>query len=145
MEHLGELIFFSFLAAVIIVPQVLKSLDRRRMYDTLRTAYERGQPVPPEMLEAMTRRTRIDPAPAPGSDIAFEGRYAPGRDLRRAVILIGVGLGLVGVGVAFYAGLYNVGGAAETLATFAASGAVPICIGLAYLVLWRLGQRKPRA
>ena len=139
----STLIFFSFLAAVIIVPQVLKSQDRRRMYDTLRAAYERGQPVPPEMLDAMTRGRPLE---------AFEGeptapqRATQSRDLRRGVILLSVGVGLALIGVAFYAGLYEVGGAPETLASFAAAGAVPFCIGLAYLGLWWFGGRgQPRA
>ena len=79
--NFGSLIFFGFLAAVIIVPQVLKSNDRRRMYDTLRTAYERGQPVPPELLDAMTRRGRVadDVADAYSAHL----RPAVDRDLRR--------------------------------------------------------------
>lgn len=140
-HHLGELIFFAFLAAVIIVPQVLKSQDRRRMYDTLRTAYERGQPVPPEMLDAMSRRAR------PGGEdladfMAAPPRVQADRDLRRGVVLLAVGVGLLLVGLAFYAGLYQTGGAAETLASFAAAGAVPACIGVAYLGLWRFNRGK---
>lgn len=141
--NFGSLIFFGFLAAVIIVPQVLKSNDRRRMYDTLRTAYERGQPVPPELLDAMTRRGRVadDVADAYSAHL----RPAVDRDLRRGVILLAVGLGLVLVGAAFYAGLYDVGGAPETFASFAAMGAVPGCIGLAFLGLWWFGRGKTSA
>lgn len=139
----GELIFFGFLAAVIIVPQVLRSNDRRRMYDTLRTAYERGQPVPPELLDAMTRRGRVEDDLAQA--YATRTRPAADRDLRRGVILLSVGLGLVLVGVAFYAGLYDVGGAPQTFASFAAAGAVPGCIGLAFLGLWWFGRNRTSA
>lgn len=139
-DSIGALAFFGFLAAVIIVPQVLKSNDRRRMYDTLRIAYERGQPVPPELLESMTRRGRAE------DDVveAYSARVRPAadRDLRRGVILLAVGLGLVLVGAAFYAGLYDVGGATQTFASFAAMGAVPGCIGLAFLGLWWFGRGK---
>jgi hypothetical protein len=139
---MGALIFFSFLAAVIIVPQVLKSMDRRRMYETMRAAYERGQPVPPEMVDAMTRRARMDPAEVME---AVDPSYGINRDLRRGVILVAVGVGVLLIGVALYAGLYNVGGSVETLASCAAGGAVPFCIGLAYLGLWWFGRRKLRA
>ncbi len=132
------LIFFTFLAAVIIVPQVLRSQDRKRMYDTLRTAYEKGQPVPPEMLEAMTRRTRY----APGEALeTVDPNFAAHRDLRRAVVWLSIGIGFVLIGACFYAGLYNVGGSMETLASFSAIGAVPACVGLAFLGLWFFGSR----
>ena len=139
----GALFFFGFLGAVIIVPQVLKSQDRRRMYDTLRAAYERNQPVPPELLDAMTRGRPLEPFEA---DTAASPRSAQSRDLRRGVILVSVGAGLALIGVAFYAGLYEVGGAPETFASFAAAGAIPFCIGVAYLGLWWFGGRgKPTA
>ncbi|MBE7217509.1 MAG: hypothetical protein INR64_03470 [Caulobacteraceae bacterium] len=140
----GALFFFAFLAAVIIVPQVLKSQDRKRMYDTLRTAYEKGQPVPPEMLEAMTRRSRYEPGAALET---FDPNYAAHRDLRRAVVWLAIGLGFVLIGVCFYAGLYNVGGSVQTLASFSAIGAIPACVGLAFLGLWFFGSRRtpPRA
>lgn len=156
-QHWGELIFFSFVAAIIIVPQVLRSMDRRRMYETLRAAYEHGQTVPPEVLDAMTRRPRSQGYPPPEMEALSRG-VAPtaatlaalqptqDRDLRRGVILLSIGVGLALIGVAFYAGLYEVGGAPETLASFAAAGAVPVCIGLAYLGLWWFGGRaKPKA
>lgn len=156
--HLGELIFFGFLAAVIITPQVLKSNDRRRLYDTLRAAYEHDQPVPPELLDAVKRRGRgVDDdlaqayaasrrGRAPGEELAqayaLSTRPAGDHDLRRGVILLAVGLGLVLVGAAFYAGLYDVGGAPQTFASFAAAGAVPGCIGLAFLGLWWFNRDK---
>jgi hypothetical protein len=134
---LVPLIFFSFLGAVIIVPQVLRSRDRARMYETLRTAYEKGQPVPPELIEAMTRRD------VRGDVVEFGPSARSDRDLRRGVVLLAVGLGLVLIGAAFYVGLYQDGGASETFASFAAAGAVPGCIGLAYLGLWYFSRRRP--
>ena len=140
----GAICFFSFLAAVIIVPQVLRAQDRKRMYETLRIAYEHGQPAPPAMLDAMTRRARYEP----GETLAqADPGYAIHRDLRRAVVWLAIGLGFVLIGACFYAGLYNVGGSVETLTTFMAIGAIPTCIGLAFLALWFFGGRRvsPRA
>ena len=129
-------IFFGFLAAVIIVPQVLKSRDRQRMFETMRAAYEKGQPVPPELVNAMTRPRNRD------MDILdYVPESAPSRDLRRGVVWTAIGVGLILIGASFYAGLYNLGGAAETFASFAALGAIPLCIGLAFLGLWFFNRR----
>lgn len=138
------LIFFTFLAAIIIVPQVLKSRDRQRMYDTLRTAYERGQPVPPEFMQAMTR-------PGVEREIAAASAYArppAERDLRRGVVWTAVGVGLVLIGVISAAADWGVSwsdGRTDALATCAALGAIPLCVGLAFLALWFFGGRKTAA
>ncbi len=132
------LLFFTFLAAIIIVPQYLRHRDRERLHETLRMAFERGQPVPPELIEALQSRSsrlEIDPAIHVGDRSQ--------RDLRRGVIWLAVGLGFLGVGGAFYGALYDVGGATETFGSFAAIGAIPACIGLAFLGLWYFG-RHPR-
>ena len=50
---LVTLIFWTFVGAVILVPMYLKSRDKQRMYETLRLAYEKGQPVPPELIAAL--------------------------------------------------------------------------------------------
>ncbi len=130
------LALFGMIAAIVIVPQYLRSKERERMHATLRLAYEKGQPVPPELIEALqTNNDRVISTPTDRSQ----------RDLRIGVVQLAIGLGLVAVGGAFYAGLYNVGGAAETFATFAAIGAIPIFVGVAFMILSALGSKKSRA
>ena len=136
------LAFWGFLAAIIIVPRVLKYREQARMQDTLRVAYEKGQPVPPELIEAMRSREpmRIESTPE--------------RDLRRAIVLIAVGLGLAGLGYGLWYGLSSVSdeGAYITGGAVAGSGAIPGFIGIAYLILWfdappgaeGLGEPRPR-
>lgn len=137
---MSTFIVFAFLAAIIIVPQYLRYRDRARLHETLRVAFERGQPVPPELVEALQFRRRNG---AVADDLAtYPVTARPERDLRRGVIWLALGLGLVGVGGAFYAGLYNVGGSEETFGTFAALGAIPAFIGLAYLGLWFFGRNR---
>ena len=135
------LVFFAFLAAIIIVPQVLKSRDRQRMYETMRTAYERGQPVPPEFVDAMTRR-----APERAfDDVAAFSRPPAERDLRRGVVWTAVGVGLILIGIISAAANWGVSwsdGRTDALATCAVLGAVPLCIGLAFLALWFFSSRK---
>ena len=174
----GEIVFFGFLAAVIIVPQVLRYQERGRLHQTLRLAFERGQPVPPELIAALQwgrRRYTSDfslppevmagwqprASSPPGFDTAAPAEPAPvvappppmaalfpsqaQRDLRRGVVWLAVGLGLLAAGGAFYAGLYDSGGAPETFASFAAFGAIPGFIGLTYLALWAFGREKTRS
>ncbi len=116
---------FAAVAAVIIVPQILKSRERARLHDTLRSAFDKGQPVPPEIVEALTTDRHLPTAPTDRAQ----------RDLRIGIVWLAIGLGFVAIGAAFYAGLYNVGGASETFASFAAAGAIPCFIGLAFLIL----------
>ena len=135
------LTFFAFLAAIIIVPQVLKSRDRQRMYETMRAAYERGQPVPPQFMEAMSR---------PGVEREIESAAAytrppAERDLRRGIVWTAVGVGLILIGVISAAADWGVSwtdGRTDALATCAALGAIPLCVGLAFLALWFFSSRK---
>ncbi len=126
--------FWAFLAAVVIVPRILKSRDRAKMYETLRVAYEKGQPVPPEMIAAL--QTNVEPRMA-----------TPERDLRRAIVLIAVGLGLCGLGYGLYYGLSSVNDIAAytTGGSVAGLGAIPGLIGVAYLILWLTRRNTPKA
>ncbi len=126
--------FWAFLAAVVIVPRILKSRDRAKMYETLRVAYEKGQPVPPEMIAAL--QTNVEPRMA-----------TPERDLRRAIVLIAVGLGLCGLGYGLYYGLSSVNDIAAytTGGSVAGAGAIPGLIGVAYLILWLTRRNTPKA
>jgi hypothetical protein len=133
LDFLIPVSMFAMIAAVVIVPQILKSRERARMHETLRTAYEKGQPVPPELIEAL-QTDRVISSPTDRSQ----------RDLRAGIIWLFVGLGFVGIGACFYAGLYNVGGASETFASFAAIGAIPAFIGVAFLLLSFFGRGKAR-
>jgi hypothetical protein len=125
---------FGMIAAIVIVPQVLRARERARLHETLRIAYEKGQPVPPELIDVLTNQRDLPSTPI--------DRAA--RDLRVGIVWLAVGLGCVAIGAAFYAGLYNVGGATETFASFAAIGAIPIFIGLAFMLLSWLGRGKSR-
>ncbi len=125
---------FGMIAAIVIVPQVLRARERARLHETLRIAYEKGQPVPPELIDVLTNQRDLPSTPTDRAQ----------RDLRVGIVWLAIGLGFVGIGAAFYAGLYNVGGATETFGTFTAIGAIPIFIGLAFMLLSWLGRGKAR-
>lgn len=135
------LVIFSAIAAIVIVPQYLRYKERAHLHETLRLAFEKGQPVPPEIVEALTRR-RGGAAAALEEVQTYPVADRGQRDLRRGVVWLAVGLGFVAVGAAFYVGLYDVGGAPETFASFAAIGAIPACIGLAFLALWWFTRKE---
>ncbi len=138
VEHVTGLlmgvVFWVFVAAVILVPIYLKFQDRQRMHETLRLAYEKGQPVPPELIAALQ------------SNVAPIRPSTPESDLRRAVVLIAVGLGFAGLGYGLWYGLMSTSEIAAKISggCTAGVGAIPGLIGVAYLVLWatRRGAAK---
>src|SRR5437868_10488866 len=119
LEHLGgvfvSLIFWTFVGAVIIVPQYFKYKDRQKMHETLRVAFEKGQPVPPEIITAL--QSNVGDRMTPTAE----------RDLRRAIVLIAVGLGLAGLGYGFWYGLSSVSDTAPYIVggIIAGVGAIP--------------------
>jgi hypothetical protein len=116
--------------AVVIGPvwiiNYFKARDRAQLHETLRVAYEKGQPPPPELIEKLTAGN-LPTTPE-----------TPDRDLRRAVVLIAVGVGLAGLGVCLGYGisLADQTGGWVTGGSIAGAGAIPGMIGLAYLLLY---------
>lgn len=139
MHNLVPLAFFAMIAAIVILPQYLRYKDRARLHETLRQAMDKGQPLPPELVGALatSRAGAVDPVEPFAYPVADRAQ----RDLRRGVIWLAVGVGIVLIGAAFYAGLYDVGGAPQTFASFAGIGAIPACIGLAFVGLWWFGRK----
>jgi hypothetical protein len=125
--------------AVVIGPVWIRSYyrskEREQLHATLRAAYEKGQPPPPELIEKLTAEGGHDPSGRPmGSD----------RDLRRAIVLIAVGVGLaaLGAGLGWGISLASDVGGAITGGVIAGAGAIPAFIGVAYLILWMVGRRQ---
>ena len=125
------LIFWGAVAAIFLVPGYLRLRDREQarklLHETMRMAYEKGQPVPPELIDALQ-----------GSAERVVTVPTRQRDLRRAILFIAVGLGFVGLGAGLDYGISfaNDTGGAITGGAVAGFGAIPLFIGLAYLVLW---------
>jgi hypothetical protein len=93
---------------------------RRDMLDTVRTAIQSGQTLPASFLEALESKAK----PSPDSD------------LRKAVLLIA--LGLSGMTV-----LATVAG--EEAGRAWSIGLVPTLLGIGYLFLWKQSQKRQKA
>jgi len=120
---------------VILVPIYLRYRDRGRLHETLRIAYEKGQPVPPELIEALQ------------SNVAPKQESTPDRDLRQGLVLVAVGLGFAGLGYGLWYGLMSVSEIAAYISggSTAGFGAIPGLIGVAYLILWATRRKSPKA
>ena len=122
-EILIPLAPFIMVIAIVAIPAWLKSRDRREMQATLRSAIEKGQPLPPEVIDSISKENAKPPATA-------------ARDLRTGVILlsVAVGVALFGYAVSF----------AETDAYYPIVGiaAIPGMIGLAFIILSFFNKNK---
>ena len=123
MEEFIPIALFIMIGAIVLVPVWLKSNERKEKQATLRSAIEKGQPLPPEVIDALSKENIKAPATA-------------SRDLRVGVILLAVSLGfaLFGYAVSF----------AEMDAFYPISGiaAIPGMIGLAFIVLSFFNKNK---
>jgi hypothetical protein len=108
---------FLMVAAIVIVPAWLRTRERREMQQTVRTAIEKGQPLPPELIEALTKEARLPKV------------SSAQRDIRIGVILLSVGAGLALLGGALRSM------AEEPFYALLGSAAIPAAIGVAFIIL----------
>jgi hypothetical protein len=122
MEILVPISFFAMIAAVVIVPRYLRTRERERLQDTLRASIERGAPLPPEILEALTTDVKTRPTAA--------------SDLRKGLVWLGVGVGLAtfGVAVSF--------SEPDALFPLVGMSALPAFIGLAFVLISVLDRKR---
>jgi len=121
---LVPIVLFIVIGAICIAPVWLKSRERVEMQSTLRAAIDKGQPVPPEVIEALTRNVKVAPTSL--------------SDVRTGVIWLAVGIGL---------------GAFSYFADFGDSdfhspgvgiACIPAVIGVAFIVLSFFNPNKAK-
>ncbi len=114
---------FLMVAALVIVPRWLKSRERQEMQQTVRQAIDKGQPLPPELIEAMSK------------DVPAQKVKSARNDLRSGVIWLAVGLGIAAFG-------YAVGWEErEAVAPLLGIACIPAFIGLALIALGLVGPK----
>lgn len=128
----GILMIISIVIGPIWIRSYYREKERAQLHETLRVAYEKGQAPPPELIEKLTS----------GAMVNINTGSAPESDLRRAIVLIavGIGLGLLGLFLGYGISMGSPIGGWITGGAIAGSGAIPGMVGLAYLFLW-LGKR----
>jgi hypothetical protein len=120
------LIIFGTIGAVIIAPMYFRSQERQRMLELLRASIEKGEPVPDNLTEVISRSAAKMPA-----------SVSPQRDLRVGIVWLGVGVGLAALGLAISFdnpdGFYPLLGVA----------CFPAFIGIAFVVMYFLNRKQP--
>lgn len=115
-------IVFGSLTAIIVGPNWLKSREKREMQETLRHAIDKGQDMPPEVIDALTK------------DVS---RNLPSRtkDIRTGIIWLAVGLGLAAFGLITGNSFGNDWDGNNFNAGMLGFSAIPTTIGLAFIAL----------
>lgn len=113
---------FLMVIAIVVIPAWLKSRERREIQRTVRAAIERGQPLPPEVVDSFSRDAVKAPATAQ-------------RDLRTGVIWLAVGLGVAAFSLIEDAEIDADGVVVDLGGGLLGLSMIPIVIGLAFIVL----------
>jgi hypothetical protein len=114
--------FFLMIAAIVVVPRYFQSQERQKMAEALKAAIEKGQPLPTEVMNAVSSGVKAPPSPQ--------------RDLRTGIVWLGVGFGLAGLGIALN---YDSPDATMPLIGIAC---FPAFIGLAFIVMYFLNRGR---
>lgn len=127
-------IIFASIVSVIVGPGYLKSKERREMQETVRRAIDKGQPLPPEVIDAMSK------------DVS---KNLPSRtkDIRSGIIWLASGIGIAAFSAISDATWTQNDGPFSSDAPFAGGpllgfAAIPITIGLAFIVLSFFNKNK---
>jgi hypothetical protein len=112
-------VFLSIFGAPVLIVAVILyfGFSKTRMkHRTIRMLVEKGQPIPPELLAPPTPTVRQR------------------SDMRRGVVLLMVGLGI----------MLFIGAASDWEGGGWALGIIPFLIGAGYLLVWRLDSKKDK-
>lgn len=125
-------LIFGSIVAVILGPTYFKSRERRELQATVRAAIDKGQPLPPEVIEAMGKE-------------ATKNVPSRTRDIRRGIIWLATGIGIAVFGLISDMGWsgddWN-GPAGHIGNGLLGIAAIPATIGLAFIVLSFFNKNK---
>lgn len=120
---------FGTITAIILGPTYLRSRERREMQETVRRAIDKGQALPPEVIEAMT------------NDVA-KNLPSRTRDIRRGIIWLAIGIGIAAFSLINAMSWGGDGWQTRVGDGMLGFAAIPATIGLAFLVLSFFNKNK---
>lgn len=120
---------FGTITAIILGPTYLRSRERREMQETVRRAIDKGQALPPEVIEAMT------------NDVA-KNLPSRTRDIRRGIIWLAIGVGIAAFSLINAMSWGDDGWQTRVGDGMLGFAAIPATIGLAFLVLSFFNKNK---
>ncbi|WP_288759637.1 DUF6249 domain-containing protein [uncultured Brevundimonas sp.] len=111
---------FGTITAIIVGPTFLKYREKRDMQETVRHAVDKGQDLPSELIDAMTKDVQ---------------KTLPSRtrDIRRGIIWLAVGIGVAAFGVVSDLGGNDWNGGVDN--GLLGIACIPAVIGIAFIVL----------
>ena len=117
---------FGTITAIVFGPAYLKSREKREIQQTVRHAIDKGQALPPELIDAMTKEVE-------------KNLPSRTRDIRRGIIWLAVG-----IGIAAFSWVSNLGSGWEGNVDEGLMGiaCIPSTIGLAFIVLSFFNKNK---
>jgi hypothetical protein len=116
--------FFAMLAAIFVLPNYFKSRERIALQDTLRAAYQNGQPVPQDVIDAITK-----------GGVKEITIHSPVRDIRGGIIWLAIGIGF---GCFAWAMSYG-GDTEEAFWPILGMACIPVTVGLALVAMGFVG------
>lgn len=119
---------FGTITAIIVGPTWLKSREKREVQQTVRHAIDKGQELPPELIDALTKDVQ-------------KNLPSRTRDLRKGIIwtATGIGIGLFSV----VSSLGDSGWRGENFDDgLLGIACIPLTIGLAFIVLSFFNKNK---
>jgi len=122
------MIIFGVIAAIVVGPSWLKSREKRDIQQTVRHAIDKGQQLPPELIDAMTREV--------------QGKLpSRSRDLRKGIIWTATG-----IGIGLFSAVSSLGADGWGSENFdnglLGIACIPLTIGLAFIVLSFFNKNK---
>ena len=120
-------IVFGSIVAVIVGPSYLKSRERTEMQLTVRHAVDKGQTLPPELIDAMTKDVQ---------------KSLPSRtkDIRKGVLSLAAGAGLAGFALIIGSAHRDFGSNGQEV--LLGLSCIPAAIGIAFIILGFFNPNK---
>lgn len=105
---------FSMIIACVAIGVTARLKRNRMLHETVRMMIEKGQPIPPELLQPQETARR------------------PRSDLRTGLVLVAIGIGLCGLGLSIGSDKAKISGL----------GLIPILMGVAFLIAWKIEAKR---